>query len=173
MYIVQEYTCITLYTGNAGPVSPTKYWIPKLLLTDEDQLRICSGKALTDAHMNAAQKLLSQQFPSIAGLQSSCLLQGNCFEKVTAQSIQIHNTGNFHWVTTTSIQLPSSCQAKLFDSRTSGSLTSSLQTQIAQIYGQSKHGKICVEVNPCEWPHNVARRNAVTIQHFSQNRNYH
>ena len=95
----------------------------------------------------------SQQFPSIAGLQSSCLLQANRFEKVTAQSIQIHNTGNFHWVATTSIQLPHSCQAKLFDSRSSGSLTFSQQTQIAQIYDQSKHGKICVEVNPVQQQH--------------------
>ena len=104
-------------------------------------------------HINAAQKLLSQQFPSIAGLHSTCLSQGNRYEKVTAQSIQIHNTGNFHWVATTSIQLPCSCQAKLFDSRSSGSLTSSLQTQIAQISIQSKHGKIFVEVNPVQQQH--------------------
>ena len=57
------------------------------------------------------------------------------------------------WVTTTSIQLPCSRQAKLFDSRSSGSLTSSLQTQIAQIYGQRKHGKICVNVNPVQQQH--------------------
>ena len=101
----------TLCTGDAGPVSPTKYWIREL--TDEDRRGISSGKALTDVHINAAQKVLSQQFRSVAGLQSSCLSQGNHFVKVPSQSIQIHNTGCFHWVTTTSIQLPHSCHAKL------------------------------------------------------------
>ena len=92
----------------------------------------------------------SMQFQSVAGLQSSCLSQGNHFVKVPSQSIQIHNTGCFHWVTTTSIQLPHSCHAKLFDSKSSGSIASSLQTQIAQIYGPNKHGNVCVEVNPVQ-----------------------
>ena len=34
--------------------------------------------------------------------------------------------------------------------KSSGSIASSLQTQIAQIYGPNKHGNVCVEVNPVQ-----------------------
>ena len=55
------FVCLyTLCTGDAGPVSPTKYWIRELHLTDKDRRGISSGKALTDVHINAAQKVLSQ-----------------------------------------------------------------------------------------------------------------
>ena len=54
----------SMYTGDAGPVSPTKYWIRELHLTDEDRRGISSGKALTDVHINAAQKV--HAFPAVS-----------------------------------------------------------------------------------------------------------
>ena len=75
--------------------------------------------------------MLQQQFPVLNGLQSPLLSQNNGFCPVTSESIQIHHTGNFHWVTSCSI----GGNIQLYDSRfKGGNLSSSLQVQLAQIY---------------------------------------
>ena len=95
------------------------------------------------------QKLLSHQIPTIGGLQSSCISQDNHFTRITSPGIQIHHTGCYHWVTTTSIESSHMCRVRLFDSL-SGSIPSSLKTQIAQLYGASIDSKVCLEVSPAQ-----------------------
>ena len=147
-----EHTAIPLQlilcTGERDCVTPTPYWIKELLLTDEERRIIASGEVLTDLHINAVQKLLSNQFPDISGLQSSCFSQGNRFKRITSPGIQVHHTGCFHWVTTTSIASSHSCRARLFDSA-AGSIPTRLKTQIAQLYGASA-SKVCLEISPAQ-----------------------
>jgi len=93
--------------------------------------QISDGKPLYDEHISFAKKLLKQQFPTLDGLQSPLLSQNNGFSPVQDESIQIHHTGMFHWVTSSSI----GGNVQLFDSMfKGGGLSSSLQIQLAQIY---------------------------------------
>ena len=73
----------------------------KQCVQDKLVQEILRGKELTDEHMSFASMLLEQQFPYLDGLQSTLLAQNNGFSPVRSDcdSIQIHHTGEFHWVT--------------------------------------------------------------------------
>ena len=59
------------------------------------------------------------------------LSQNNGFSPVTHESVQIHHTGHFHWVTSCSV----GGEIQVYDSRFAvGPLSPSLQIQLAQIY---------------------------------------
>ena len=77
-----------------------------------------------------ANALLQQPFPSIGGFQSILLSQNNGFHPVKSEcnSIQIHHTGQFHWLTSASFD----GNIYLYYSKFSGrDLSSSLQVQLA------------------------------------------
>jgi len=100
-------------------------------MSEKSLKQISDGKPLYDEHISFAEKLLKQQFPTLDGLQSPLLSQNNGFSPVQDESIQIHHTGMFHWVTSTSI----GGNVQLFDSMfKGGGLSSLLQIQLAQIY---------------------------------------
>ena len=69
----------------------------------EDKLvmEILAGDELTAEHMTFATALLKQQFPNLGGLQSTLFLQKILFSPMLTDidCIQIHPTGQFHWVT--------------------------------------------------------------------------
>ena len=75
----------------------------KCLEDNVDKLvkEILAGDELSDDHMTYANKLLQQPFPDLDGLQSRLLSQndGFCPVKSYRDSVQIHYTGHFHWVT--------------------------------------------------------------------------
>ncbi|KAK2166730.1 hypothetical protein LSH36_36g06030 [Paralvinella palmiformis] len=73
------------------------FWIPQLHLTKSDREELLSGEMLTDKHIFAAQKLLSQQTPHISGLQDPVMSQIG-FKPVHRESLQIHHTRGLHWV---------------------------------------------------------------------------
>ena len=50
-------------------------WIPTIHLDQFDKDVIMNGGLLCDKHMNAASKLISQQFPAVHGMQSTLLSQ--------------------------------------------------------------------------------------------------
>ena len=109
------------------------------------------GQVLVDEHICAAQKLLSSQFPNMSGFQLTNYSQ-NCekFKAACSNSIQIHNTGTFHWVVSTSIGCPRSCRARVLDSM-SGDISSSMQCQLAKIYGGTgKSDSIRMELSPVQ-----------------------
>jgi len=82
-------------------------------------------------NIHFAHQLLQHQFPSLDGLQPTVLSQNNGFYPVTHESVQIHYTGHFHWVTSCSI----GGEIQVYDSRFAvGPLSPSLQIQLAQIY---------------------------------------
>lgn len=93
---------------------------------------ILAGNELGDEHMTFATTLLQQQFPNLGGLQSTLLAQNNGFCPVIKgiDSIQIHHTGQFHWVTSTVFKDTIS----VYDSKYRGILSSNLQVQLALIY---------------------------------------
>ena len=103
---------------------------------------ILARTELTDQHMTFAYTLLKQQYPELDGLQSTLLSQVNNFHPVGSgcNSIQLHHTGQFHWVTSVLI----SGKIHLYDSKFSGGpLSSSLQVQLPLTYKTS----IVKEVN--------------------------
>ena len=71
-----------------------------------------------------------------------------CISSEGFDSIQIHHTGTFHWVTSTTFGRPRCAMARIMDSKSAGSsLSSSLECQIARIYS-SKKEKFTVEMVP-------------------------
>ena len=79
-----------------------EYWIKELSLKNEEKTILKSPRMLNDRHMNAARKLLKKKFPHISGLQDTILSQTS-FVTTQDEGIQIHNTGAYHWITSSSI----------------------------------------------------------------------
>ena len=107
----------------------------KCLEDNVDKLvkEILAGDELSDDHMTYANKLLHQKFPDLDGLQSPLLSQndGFCPVKSDCDSVQIHHTGQFHWVTSALFN----DTITLYDSKFNEKpLSSSLQIQLALIY---------------------------------------
>ena len=106
------------------------------LITLKQEMAILQGQPLDADVIDIAQKLLLKQFPKVGGLQSTYLYQVNKFSKT--DGIQIHHTGMFHWVTTTTVKCAKPCRVRVMDSKWSGRLTRDMEIQIAQIYGDGK-----------------------------------
>ena len=84
-------------------------WLPHLNLNRKDKEVLETESWLNDKHINAAQKLLSETYPTMGGLQDSKLTPffveknkiWNVSEKFKPQnspSLQIHFDGNSRWV---------------------------------------------------------------------------
>ena len=71
------------------------WWIEYLSLHDQDELILQSGEELTDNIINAAQMLLSKQFPKVAGFQDTIFAHNLNFRAVSRNvpSVQILHTG--------------------------------------------------------------------------------
>ena len=83
------------------------WWVKDLDLKLDDKNIIQDNKMLTGKHIYAAQKLLRFDFPEIIQ-QTTSLSNEHFYELVknlkTNKVVQIHNTGNLHWVTSTNIE---------------------------------------------------------------------
>ena len=82
-------------------------WLPRLNLQIKDKVDLETDSLwLNDRHMNAAQKLLHEQFPTVSGLADTVLLsQGKCkYDPTNAVQI-LHMRGN-HWVCVSTIGCP-------------------------------------------------------------------
>lgn len=73
-----------------------------LRVTDRDVL-LSPTAWINDVIINAAQALLAQQFPNLAGLQDVVLGVAMMFTSQTGEFLQIINTGHAHWITISSI----------------------------------------------------------------------
>ena len=72
-------------------------WVPHLHLHDEQKIILQQKLWLDDVIMNAASKLLRQQFPSKKGLQSTLVAAtSNC--KLEGGATQILHVRSNHWV---------------------------------------------------------------------------
>ncbi|CAH2300601.1 Hypothetical predicted protein [Pelobates cultripes] len=105
-------------------------WLPCLNLTQEHKNIIMSENWLDDTIIDAAQKLLKQQF-DMDGLQS-CVLAQLGMKPVTREAVQIHyDTDRHHWFTT--------CFKKgivvVADSLRTSYLSPSASKEICECYG--------------------------------------
>ena len=130
-------------TESPTPETDTKIpWVGTL--TSSDKHDILNNKCLTSDIINFAQNIISKQFKDVHGFQDIC--KAPCynknearwnssvkFDQMSKNSVQIHHTGNSHWVT--SIQTSSGVFVldSLYDT-----LTSSMEVQLSQIYGTNK-----------------------------------
>lgn len=109
---------------------------PKKHCGDNLVREIVAGDELGDEHISFATSLLQEQFPTLDGFQPAVLGQIDGFRPVRSDcdSIQIHHTGKFHWVTSSK---STNC-ITVYDSKFGGTpLSSSLQVQLALIYKTS------------------------------------
>ena len=75
--------------------------ISSIILKKSDKESIIDGRRLTDMHINAAQKILSQQFPSFSGFDST--LKQRCIGKWIDNYIQILFCRGCHWITVSTV----------------------------------------------------------------------
>ena len=72
------------------------------ILNFAEKETLCSGRWLSDLHINAVQVLLKQQFPQIGGLQNVVLLQSSKstkpFSTTSHGSLQVVPVNNSHWI---------------------------------------------------------------------------
>ena len=77
-------------TNNYYPlqINPSeRSWLPSLSLTVADKECIESNEGmLTDKHINAASKVLAEQFPGVQGFQSTLLCQKEQFSPISTES---------------------------------------------------------------------------------------
>ena len=100
-----------------------KYWVPDLFLEHKHRSILCTGQPLDDTIIEASQRLLCRQFPQFKGLQPTLYSQAlHKFQEHPegSDSIQIHHTGTFHWVTSTTIGRPRCAMARIMDSKSAG-----------------------------------------------------
>ena len=104
------------FLSTDAPVSPTTYWVSTLRLTEDHKRQITTGKVLSDIHINAAQALLSSQFPELSGFQLTNYSQNyDKLQIASNNSIQIHHTDTFHWAISTSTGRPRNCRARILE----------------------------------------------------------
>ena len=120
-------------------------WIERFSLKKRHKIMLRNHEPIDDCIIEAAQKLLSDQFPHIKGLQPTIYSQKLTKFKQICQGedcIQIHYTDAFHWITSTNMN--SNGKVRIFDSKTvkKKPLSLSVERQIARIYSNRKV-KIC------------------------------
>ncbi|XP_078692961.1 polycystin-1-like protein 2 [Branchiostoma floridae x Branchiostoma belcheri] len=105
-------------------------WISDLRLTAEDKAVLLSDEVLTDKHIHAAQMLLRRQYPGLGGLQDTAVGASSYgYTRVSGEGLQIHHTGQFHWVVSSSI----GGHVSVYNSIPSG-INDSLEYQLCQCY---------------------------------------
>ena len=78
-----------------SPDTVAKWWIKDLGLNESDRSVLQSGNELTENIVNAAQKILTNQFPKFHGFQSTSLIHHLNFKEIpsSTKSVQILHTG--------------------------------------------------------------------------------
>ena len=76
-----------------------------LHISDKDLLE-ADGTWLKDCHINAAQKLIHEQFPSISGLADTLLLSLGTWGCSPENAVQIIHVDGNHWICVSTIGCP-------------------------------------------------------------------
>jgi len=82
------------------PVQPVKWWVKELNLKQEDRSLLVNSQGwLTDRHIESANVLLRERFPTQNGLQSPLFLANSLkFSNSNTKFVQVVNIENLHWV---------------------------------------------------------------------------
>jgi len=99
-----------------------------------------SGKWLNNTHINAANRLLKAQFPSVLGLHDTKYGQDLSFPSTDSPFVQIN-----HWLTVQGVHLS---LVKVYDTMEYAS-TENVQSQIAAIM-QSSSKSIVLQLEPTQ-----------------------
>ena len=76
-------------------VNPKLRKLAKANKSTDFRTEIADNEWVGDSHIMAGVQLLKQTFPRLKGLQDTLCSK---FKPISGESIQIHNTGNNHWV---------------------------------------------------------------------------
>ena len=82
---------------------PTVYWIQELTLFPSDKKSLINSRWLSNALINAGQKLLKDAYPHISGLQPTLLGMTLAFKVQSEQFVQVLHINENHWVTASNI----------------------------------------------------------------------
>jgi hypothetical protein len=130
---------LTNQGSSAEKSSSDALWVSSLGLRKEDEKILQSSHAwLNDSIINSAQDLIHQQFPNVEGLANSLQVASRKSLPITSEcgtSIQIHHSGNMHWV----VSSASNGGITVYDSM-EPSISSKLACQLLHVYGQNKDG---------------------------------
>lgn len=129
----------TVYDDRAGlrlQIDNYRMWVPELDLTFLDKYQIRLDCWLTNKHINACHHMLRRQFPAYIGFQDSRLSNyEHGFDNISYHyynAMQIHHLpSGSHWITT---QFKRG-KVFLYDSSYTGHISSDLQMQVQNIYG--------------------------------------
>ena len=124
-------------------LSDTSPWVGSL--TQKDKNIIAGKQWLTSKIIEEVHDILSKQLALINGFQTPCnapaynttlkkWVSNNSFTEQQGPAVQIHHTGNYHWVTSI---LTHTSELFLLDSMYD-KLTTSLEIQLFQVYSNSK-----------------------------------
>ena len=121
----------------------SKTWVPSLGLEYHHRQTISESGWLSSDHINAAHKLLRQQF-TISGLQDPGYAKNPSAFKVQGNgAIQIHHNGINHWLTSTCAR----GVVKVYDSLWKTDISPSVHLQLGAIYREkAKHGSLNVDI---------------------------
>ena len=110
------------------------FWLKDLTLTNQDKEALVNGKWLSDKHVNAANKLLQSQYPTINGLQDTVVLAAaSKYRSGAKHFVQIMNISQSHWICASNILTPPGV-VEVYDSMPSYSAHSSALTrQVATV----------------------------------------
>ena len=115
-------------------------------VSSQDRDIILKKNQLNDIIIKRAQGVLSKQHELIGGWQDPLLSQTS-FAVAADESVQIHHTGQNHWVCSSSI---GGC-VKVYDSSPSKKLTQSMEVQLCKCYKTAvKEKKLAVELPPVQ-----------------------
>ena len=109
------------------------FWLKDLALTNQDKEALVNGKWLSDKHINAANKLLQSQYPTVNGLQDTIVAASSKYHSGAKNFVQIMNISQNHWICASNILTPPGV-VEVYDSMPLYSAHSSaLMRQVATI----------------------------------------
>ena len=113
-----------------------------LQLSKADEKKLVEGGWLNDKHMEFAQRLLKQQFPSLGGLQSTLLQCRKETQKGISRGVQIvHSRGN-HWIVVSTINCKQG-EVLVFDSLYT-SIDESTKAIITSVFQAPDNGTLTI-----------------------------
>ena len=124
-----------------------QHWIRTLDLYPSDWVCLNTYQWLTDAIINAGQKLLKLTYPRIGGLQSTLLGKTLAYEIQTGQFIQILHAPS-HWTTVSNIGCDPG-HINILDSILSVDITSQNKQQLAALV-HTQDDQVVLEFQPAQ-----------------------
>ncbi|XP_065682897.1 uncharacterized protein LOC136071707 isoform X1 [Hydra vulgaris] len=141
--------------------------LPVIPQTEIDTIE--NNDMLTDISINAAQKILLNQFHMQSGFQDTILGEKYMFREEKNDFVQVLYTGQYHWITISNVNCPADT-IFYYDSLFHGQVKDHVKQQICNIY-KTKGKILTIHVRKCQQQTNgvdcgiFAIANALNILH--------